>query len=107
MSVMTSGYMWVRIRGAPYTIIGHQGTQVFASGLHAQLGIEAQMVATLNCVGAVALIALGTKVPAISNPQARRVAVIATMAATLLAFSAEIALFRRKLGYYPFRLIFP
>lgn len=107
MTVMTSGYMWVRIRGAPYTVMNHQGTQVFSPGLQMQLGIEAQIVATLNCVGAVALIALGTKIPTIGNPQTRRIAVIITMAVVLLAFSAEIALFRRKLGHYPFRLIFP
>lgn len=106
MAVMTSGYMWVRIRGAPYTIVNHQGTRVFAAGLHTQLGIEAQLVATLNCVGAVALIALGTKMPAIKNPQVRRIAIVITMAIALLAFSAELALFRRKIGHYPFRLLF-
>lgn len=105
--LMMSGLMWVRIRGAAYVAKGADRIEYYTSNTSTQLGIEAQIVACLNGTAALAMIALGGKIPAISSPAVRRAAVFFAMAALVLAFSAELALFRRKFSGYPYRLLFP
>ena len=105
--VMTSGYMWVRIRSAPYAAAGRDGKmQSIAASLQNQLGVETHMIALLNGSAALAMIALSSVAPAISHGLARRMAVFACMAVIMVTFSAEVAIFRRKMGGYPFRLLF-
>lgn len=100
--------MWVRIRGAPYVGMARNGGyQYFAPSLQSQLGVETQIVGVLNGCAAIAMIALTVKVPKIANPTVSRVATFVSMAVIVCAVSAEVALFRRKMGSYPFRMLFP
>lgn len=105
MTVMTSGYMWVRIRGVPYTIYNNQHATFYAGGLQNMLGIESQIVASLNGVAALSLLALLTKIPKLQNQQWRQIGIYSCLLITILSISAEIALFRRKVPAYPFRLL--
>lgn len=98
--------MWVRIRSAPYTVQQRDGLYYFAPGIQSMLGIEAQLVGLFNCIGAISMIALATRIPKMENATYRRIAVITCITLVMVSFSAEIALFRRKVGAYPFRLLF-
>lgn len=105
---MTSGFMWVKIRGVPYVALAPNGqsTQYFSPGLAYQLGIESQLVAGLNLFGSGALILLGASAGKFMRGSRFQRPLVWVMAAlALFAFSAELALFRRKVPGYPFRLL--
>lgn len=104
---MTSGYMWVRIRSAPYVMYSQHSIQYFAAGLQSQLGMETQIVGILNGLSAISVIGLSTRVPSLKNPVLRRVLTILCSAIIAASFSAEVALFRRKMPSYPFKLFIP
>lgn len=111
---MTSGFMWVRIRGAPYVSLERNGggggggkVNYFAPGAQHQLGVETQIVGFLNSLAAIATIALTSKVPRkFPNQIYRHLLLTLCMLTIFIAFGVEIALFKRKMSGYPFKLLF-
>lgn len=99
--------MWVRIRGAPYATGGRDGRmQFFAGTLQSQLGAESHLIIILNGISALSVIILSSGVHKISHKLSRQVAIFICTTILMCAFSAEVAIFRRKMGGYPFRLLF-
>ena len=103
---MTSGYMWVRIRNAPYQVFNPTGSTYYVPGMQNMVGIEAQIVGSLNFLSAFCMIALSLVAPKLKSTLVRRLTIYACLSIFILSFSAEIALMRRKVPAYPFRLIF-
>lgn len=98
--------MWVRIRGAPYVTMTREGTtQYVATALQSQLGAETHMIALINGVAAIAVIVLASRATKISHPIVSRLTTILCLVLILAAFAAELVVFRRKMGLYPFHLI--
>lgn len=105
VTIWTSGYMWNRIKGAPYVTAG-QGGQVnwIAQGYGNQYGLETQVVAVLYASLAGAVVILTTLIPAQANTNKQRVGVLLWVALIVVLYSFLIRLFKIKNGGYPFGL---
>ncbi|KAI0928544.1 hypothetical protein AcW1_005756 [Taiwanofungus camphoratus] len=91
--VMTSGFMFVRIRGMPQS--GPNG-QWIAPGYQNQFGQETQVIAMIYGVLAWAFLMLTTIVPNQISPQRQRAQIYLWIAVVFIMFSVLISIFRVK-----------
>ncbi|KAE9391651.1 oligosaccharyl transferase subunit OST3/OST6 family [Gymnopus androsaceus JB14] len=99
---MTGGYMFTRIRGAPYT--GADGSWI-AGGYQNQFGQEVQVVALIYGTLAFSVVMLTMIVPYQSSPARQRLQIYLWSGVLMLVFSVLVTLFRVKNRGYPFRLL--
>ncbi|KAF8628358.1 hypothetical protein AX15_003893 [Amanita polypyramis BW_CC] len=99
--VMTSGFMFTRIRGVPYT--GGNGNWI-AAGFQSQFGQEVQVVAFIYGLLAVAFLMLILVIPNQTSPTRQRVQIYLWTAVIVIVYSILVSLFRVKNRGYPFRL---
>ncbi|ETN39450.1 uncharacterized protein HMPREF1541_05673 [Cyphellophora europaea CBS 101466] len=102
--LFTSGHMFNHIRKVPY-VTGSKGKIVyFAGGFQNQYGMETQIVAAMYAILAFATIALGLKVPRMTDPRMQQIACIIWASVVLGMYSFLMSVFRIKNGGYPFWL---
>ncbi|EGN95955.1 hypothetical protein SERLA73DRAFT_185405 [Serpula lacrymans var. lacrymans S7.3] len=101
--VMTSGYMFTRIRGSPYA--GPNGEWI-AQGYSNQFGQEVQVVAMIYGVAGAAVLMLTIVTPYQMSPPRQRMQIYLWTAVNLIMFSILVSLFRVKNRGYPFKLLF-
>jgi oligosaccharyltransferase complex subunit gamma len=118
--LFTSGHMFNHIRKVPY-VTGSKGKIVyFAGGFQNQYGMETQIVAAMctfprvllssdlltatDAILAFATIALGLKVPRMTDPRMQQIACIIWAAVIFGMYSFLMSVFRIKNGGYPFWL---
>ncbi|EIW66327.1 hypothetical protein TREMEDRAFT_45798 [Tremella mesenterica DSM 1558] len=103
----TSGHMWNRIKNAPYTSQGQDGSVSWiAGGFQNQLGMESQVVGAIYGLLAFSIISLTLFVPSQTSPAKQRVGVYLWLGMLIVVFSLLMKLFRMKNGGYPFSLLF-
>ncbi|KLT43845.1 putative dolichyl-diphosphooligosaccharide-protein glycotransferase [Cutaneotrichosporon oleaginosum] len=104
--LFTSGYMWNKIKNAPYVQAGPGGRVSWvAGGYQNQLGLESQVVGALYGVLALTVVVLSVFIPAQSSPAKQRVGTYLWLALLIVLFSLLIRLFKLKNGGYPFGLL--
>ncbi|KAH9926214.1 oligosaccharyl transferase subunit OST3/OST6 family [Fomitopsis serialis] len=100
--VMTSGFMFVRIRGMPYT--GPNGQWV-AGGYQSQYGQEVQVVSMIYGTLAAGFLMLTLVVPSQMSPSRQRMQVYLWTGVIFVMYSVLVSLFKEKNKGYPFRLL--
>ncbi|CAL1704424.1 unnamed protein product [Somion occarium] len=100
--VMTSGYMFTRIRGTPMS--GPNG-QWIAPGYQNQFGQETQVVAMIYGLLASAFLMLTIVTPYTSSPKRQRAQVYLWSIVIFIMYSVLLSLFRVKNRGYPFKLL--
>ncbi|KAJ3507875.1 hypothetical protein NLJ89_g6060 [Agrocybe chaxingu] len=99
--VMTSGYMFTRIRNVPYN--GGDGHWI-AAGYQNQYGQEVQVVSFVYGLLSFAFLMLIMAVPYQPSPQRQRMQVYLWTGVILIVYSVLVSLFRVKHRAYPFKL---
>ncbi|KAF8077932.1 oligosaccharyl transferase subunit OST3/OST6 family [Lyophyllum atratum] len=99
--VMTSGYMFTRIRGSPHT--GGGGNWI-ASGFQNQFGQEVSVVAGIYGLLAMSFLMLILVVPYQTSPARQRVQIYLWSGVFVIVYSVLVSLFRVKNRGYPFKL---
>ncbi|KAF9482772.1 oligosaccharyl transferase subunit OST3/OST6 family [Pholiota conissans] len=99
--VMTSGYMFTRIRNVPFN--GGNGNWI-AAGYQNQFGQEVQVVSFIYGLLSFAFLMLILVVPLQSSPQRQRLQVYLWTGVIMIIYSVLISLFRVKNRGYPFKL---
>ncbi|KZT09427.1 oligosaccharyl transferase subunit OST3/OST6 family [Laetiporus sulphureus 93-53] len=102
MLVMTSGYMFVRIRNMPYN--GQNGQWV-APGYQNQFGQEIQVVAMIYGTLSAGFLMLTLIVPYQMSPSRQRMQIYLWTGVIFVMYSVLISLFKEKNRSYPFRLL--
>ncbi|THH33922.1 hypothetical protein EUX98_g246 [Antrodiella citrinella] len=100
--VMTSGYMFTRIRGAPWS--GGNG-QWIAPGYQNQFGQETQVVAMIYGLLASAFLMLTVVTPYTTSPSRQKAQVYLWSVVIFIMYSVLLSLFRVKNKGYPFKLL--
>ncbi|KAH9951937.1 oligosaccharyl transferase subunit OST3/OST6 family [Amylocystis lapponica] len=100
--IMTSGYMFTRIRGMPNS---GPGGQWVAPGYQNQYGQETQVIAMIYGSLASAFLMLTLIVPYQASPQRQRSQIYLWTGVIFMMFSVLISLFRIKNRGYPFKLL--
>ena len=103
---MLSGYMWTRIRGAPYISSGPDGPIYVIPNPQSQLGVESRIVSGMTAGTFLAFLLLTTVVYKFEDNNKRR---IAAMVMSLLYMAGHVALmkvFSIKLPGYPISHLF-
>ncbi|KAJ6443452.1 oligosaccharyl transferase subunit [Purpureocillium lavendulum] len=107
--LFTSGHMFNHIRHVPYVAgDGRGGITYFAGGFQSQLGLETQIVAAM-CIEPDGLlsfstIALGSRIPRMTEPKKQLVAAISWISVMFFLNSFLLSVFRIKNSGYPFSL---
>ncbi|KAF8636581.1 hypothetical protein AX17_003392 [Amanita inopinata Kibby_2008] len=99
--VMTSGFMFTRIRNMPYT--GGNGNWL-ASGFQNQFGQEVQVIAFIYGLLAASFLMLIVVVPKQTSPLRQKVQVYLWTIIIMIVYSILVSLFRIKNRGYPFKL---
>ncbi|KAF8238653.1 oligosaccharyl transferase subunit OST3/OST6 family [Tricholoma matsutake] len=99
--IMTSGYMFTRIRGSPYT--GGDGNWL-AGGFQNQFGQEVSVVAFIYGLLASAFLMLISIIPRQTSPHRQRLQVYLWTGVIMILYSVLLSIFRVKNRGYPFRL---
>ncbi|KAG5642960.1 hypothetical protein DXG03_001842 [Asterophora parasitica] len=99
--VMTSGYMFTRIRNSPFT--GGNGNWV-AAGFQNQFGQEVSVVAGIYGLLAMSFLMLVMVVPHQTSPARQRAQIYLWSGVFVIVYSALVSLFRVKNRGYPFKL---
>ncbi|KAI6109004.1 hypothetical protein EV401DRAFT_2059780 [Pisolithus croceorrhizus] len=104
-TIMTSGYMFTRIRGTPY--VAPDGSWL-AAGFQTQYGQEVQVVSLLSQMASLAgsFVLLILLVPQQSSPSRQRTQIYIWTAINFIMFSLLVSVFRVKNRGYPFKLLF-
>lgn len=102
MLVMTSGFMFVRIRNMPYRTREHS----MMPGFQTQVGAEIWTVAFKYFTLSAAFLGLILGAPRQSRKQTQRIAIYAFNLVIVVTFSALIKDFKVKNGGYPFSYLF-
>lgn len=102
-TIMTSGYMFTRIRGTPY--VAPDGSWL-AAGFQTQYGQEVHVVSLLYGVLAGSFVMLILLVPQQSSPSRQRTQIYIWTALNFIMFSVLVSIFRVKNRGYPFKLMF-
>ncbi|PCH38076.1 oligosaccharyl transferase subunit OST3/OST6 family [Wolfiporia cocos MD-104 SS10] len=100
--VMTSGYMFVRIRGMPHS--GQNG-QWIAPGYQAMYGQEVQVVAMIYGTLSAGFLMLTLVVPNQTSASKQRLQIYLWTGVVFIMYSVLISIFREKNRGYPFRLL--
>jgi len=98
--IMTSGFMFVKIRGQPFT----GGNGWIASGYQNQYGQETQVISLIYGVLASAFVVLTLVTPSIASPARQRTQIYLWNIIIVVVFSILLSLFRVKNRSYPFKL---
>jgi len=101
--VMTSGFMFTRIRGVPYS--GGNGNWI-AQGYQNQFGQEVQVVSFIYGLLSFAFLVLIMIVPYQSSPHRQRIQIYMSWIIIIFVYSVLISFFRVKNRGYPFKLLF-
>ncbi|KAI9571533.1 hypothetical protein HD554DRAFT_203271 [Boletus coccyginus] len=101
--VMTSGFMFTRIRGVPYA--GQDGSWI-AGGYQNQFGQEVQVVSMIYGTLAASFLMLTIVTPYQKSTARQRTQVYLWTFVNFLVFSILISIFRIKNRGYPFKLLF-
>ncbi|KAJ7905510.1 hypothetical protein B0H14DRAFT_2660569 [Mycena olivaceomarginata] len=99
--VMTSGYMFTRIRGSPF--VGQDGSWI-AGGFQNQYGQEVQVIAVVYGTLGFAFVMLTMVIP-YQSAQRQRFQIYLWSTIIMLVYSILIVLFKVKNRGYPFRLL--
>jgi len=99
--VMTSGYMFTRIRNVPYN--GGDGNWI-AAGYQNQFGQEVQVISFIYGLLSFAFLMLILVVPYQSSPQRQRLQVYLWTGVVMIIYSVLVSLFKVKNKGYPFKL---
>ncbi|KAI0797905.1 oligosaccharyl transferase subunit OST3/OST6 family [Abortiporus biennis] len=99
--VMTSGYMFTRIRGVPFS--GGNG-QWIAPGYQNQFGQETQVIAMIYGLLASAFLMLTVITPYTQSPKRQKAQVYLWSIVIFIMYSVLISIFRVKNRGYPFKL---
>ncbi|KAF4615316.1 hypothetical protein D9613_003071 [Agrocybe pediades] len=99
--VMTSGFMFTRIRNVPFN--GGDGSWI-AAGYQNQYGQEVQVVSFMYGLLAFSFLMLILVVPSQPSPSRQRMQVYLWTAVIMIIYSVLVSLFRVKNRGYPFRL---
>jgi len=99
--IMTSGYMFTRIRHSPYT--GRDGNWV-ASGYSSQFGQEVHVLAAVYGLLGFSFFVLTVIVPRQQSPAKQRVQVYIWTGVIVVLYSVLVSLFKLKNRGYPFKL---
>ncbi|KAJ7063323.1 hypothetical protein C8F01DRAFT_1250878 [Mycena amicta] len=100
--VMTSGYMFTRIRNSPY--VGGDGSWI-AGGYQNQYGQEVQVIAVVYGTLGFAFLMLVMVIPYQTSGQRQRLQVYLWTTIIMVVYSILIVLFKVKNRGYPFRLL--
>ncbi|KAF8350694.1 dolichyl-diphosphooligosaccharide-protein glycotransferase [Amanita rubescens] len=99
--VMTSGFMFTRIRNAPYT--GGDGNWI-AGGYSNQFGQEVHVLAFIYGLLGVAFLMLTVVIPNQASPSRQRIQIYLWTVVIMIVYSILVSLFRVKNRGYPFKL---
>jgi len=94
--MFTSGYMWTRIRSAPFVLQGASGPKLFADGFQSQTGIESSLLIATYAGLTLSLIFLIIIGPSIRSPMLQRLVVLLGLFGFLALFSLMIKFFTFK-----------
>ena len=103
---MLSGFMWVKIRGAPYIGSSSTGPLYILPNPQSQLGVESRMVSGLSAGIVLVFLLMTTITYRFEDNNKRR---IAAMIMSLLYMAGHAALtkaFSQKMPMYPFSSLF-
>ncbi|KAF7312939.1 hypothetical protein MKEN_00978500 [Mycena kentingensis (nom. inval.)] len=101
--VMASGYMFARIRGAPWA---GRGGQMVAPGAQSMYAGEVRLVAPIYILLGLAFYILATIVPQYPVSRAgQRIVVYSSSLLIFFGYSLLIVLFRIKMRSYPYRIL--
>jgi len=100
--VMTSGYMFTRIRGMPNT--SPDGSWI-AQGFQTQYGQETTVVAALYGLLSASFLMLTLVAPLQTSPTRQRIQVYLWSGIIFVLFSILVSFFRVKNRGYPFKLL--
>jgi oligosaccharyltransferase complex subunit gamma len=100
--VMTSGYMFTRIRGMPNTA---QDGSWIAPGFQSQYGQETTVVASLYGLLSASFLMLTLVAPLQTSPTRQRTQIYLWSGVIFILFSVLVSFFRVKNGGYPFKLL--
>lgn len=104
--LMTSGFMWNRIRNPPYVSVSQNGKpEYIVGGFQQQVAIETQISAALNGVCALTVVALSIYVPTVQSAFRQRILVLTLTSAMVIVYSVLIVVFKIKSPGYPFKLL--
>ena len=98
--VFCSGHMWNQIRGAPYS--GGKPGEFIAAGFGNQFQVETQLLTFLYLAIAVSLVFLIKRPPMCESETSKRMTAFFAFACFWGFYSLLTALFKAKLGQYPF-----
>ncbi|TFY82622.1 hypothetical protein EWM64_g1387 [Hericium alpestre] len=99
--IMTSGYMFTRIRGMPMT--GPNGDWI-AQGFQSQYGQETVVVATLYGLLGASFLMLTVVAPRQTSPNRQKIQIYIWTVVIMVLFSVLVSFFRAKNRGYPFKL---
>ncbi|KAK0459744.1 oligosaccharyl transferase subunit OST3/OST6 family, partial [Desarmillaria tabescens] len=99
--IFTSGYMFTRIRNAPYS--GANGNWI-ANGYQNQFGQEVQVIALVYGLLAFSFLMLTVIVPYQTSASRQRLQVYLWVGIIMIIYSVLVSIFRVKNRGYPFRL---
>jgi len=103
--IMTSGLMFVRIRGNPYVAAGRDGrAEWIASGFQNQFGMETHVVAFIYGLLSLSCLALVIFVPRLNNEWKQQTAVFVWSGIGTVVFAVLLSFFRLKNPGYPYHL---
>jgi len=94
--MFTSGYMWTRIRSAPFILQGATGPKLFADGFQSQTGIESSLLIANYAGLTLSLLFMIIIGPSIKSPMAQRFVVLLGLFGFLALFSLNIKFFTFK-----------
>ncbi|TFY64023.1 hypothetical protein EVJ58_g2907 [Rhodofomes roseus] len=100
--IMTSGFMFVRIRGMPYN--GPNG-QWIAGGYQTQFGQEVHVIAMIYGTLAGGFLMLTLVVPNQLSPSRQRMQIYLWTGVIFVMYSVLVSIFKEKNRGYPFRLL--
>jgi len=100
--IMTSGYMFTRIRGMPMT--AHDGSWI-SPGFQSQFGQETTVIASLYGLLSASFLMLTLVAPLQTSPTRQRTQIYLWSGVVFILFSVLVSFFRVKNRGYPFKLL--
>lgn len=97
-----SGFMWCRIRNAPYV---QSNGKLVANQYGQQTGIEVHMVSSIYIAVSALIVVLSDVAPRIKKSNLQRGVIVACVAGIVLLCSIWIRMFMKKNSGYPFKLL--
>lgn len=94
--VFTSGYMWTRIRSAPFVLQGASGPKLFADGFQSQTGIESSLLIANYAGLTLSFLFMLIIGPSIKHPMLQRLVI-------LIGFIGFLALFSLLIRFFTFK----